>query len=104
MLRRSLLPARRILVASFRELGTNDPFRMAGATAFFTTFSLPAILMIIVRTLGIFSDRRTVGRSMGAELRKVIGEESMNSILQAIRSFRSLQHNLLFSIGVFLFL
>lgn len=99
-----LLPPWQILKATVRALSAHDPFRMAGATAFFTTFALPAILMIIVRTLGLFSDRRTVGRQIGRQLRAVFGDESMDSILQAIRSFRLLQHNLLLTAVIFVFL
>jgi membrane protein len=104
MLIRFLRSAWRIVKDALSGLGTNDPFRMAGATAFFTTFALPAILMIVVRTLGVFSDRRTVGRAIGAQLRKIFGSESMESILKTIRSFRALQYNFLLSVGIFLFL
>ncbi len=99
-----LRTAWRILRNAVRELGLNDPFRMAGATAFFTTFGLPAILMIIVRTLGLFSDRRTVGRQMGRQMRHILGDESMDSIVMAIRSFRSLQQNYLLTAVIFIFL
>jgi len=104
MLSKILLPPWRILKAAIRELGAHDVFRMAGATAFFTTFALPAILMIIVSTLGLFSDRRTIGRQLGGQLRKIFGEESMGSIVQAIRSFRALQDNYLLTAGIFVFL
>ena len=104
MLRKKIRDAWNILKETIRQLGEHDLFRMAGATAFFTTFALPPILMIIVRTLGLFIDRRTVGRQMGKQLREILGSESMDSILQAIRSFRALQHGYLFTAGVFLFL
>ena len=83
---RFFITSLRIVRGAFAVLGARDPFRMAGATAFFTTFALPAILMIIVRTLGLFADRRAVGRQLGSQLRKVLGNESMDAVLQAIRS------------------
>jgi membrane protein len=104
MLKKEIRFAWNILKAAIRHLSDHDLFRMAGATAFFTTFALPAILMIIVRTLGLFIDRRTVGRQMGKQLREILGSESMDSILQAIRSFSALQHGYLFTAGVFVFL
>ena len=36
------------------EFRHNDPLRMAGATAFFTTFALPPILFLITRLFGFF--------------------------------------------------
>jgi membrane protein len=85
-------------------LADNDVIRMAGATAFFTTFALPPMLMIVVRTLGVFSDRRTVGRAMMLQLRKILGDDSAAAMLQTIRSFRALEHNYLVAVGLGLFL
>ena len=39
---------------ALKELLKNDPLRMAGATAFFTTFALPPILVILIQSLGLF--------------------------------------------------
>jgi membrane protein len=41
-----------LLRKSFREFRENDPLRMAGATAFFTTFALPAVLIILIQVFG----------------------------------------------------
>ena len=89
---------------TFRNLAENDIFRMAGATAFFTTFALPPILMVIVRILGLFSDRRTVGRALLAPLRQVFGPEAIEGLLQTIRSFRALEGNYFIATGIFIFL
>lgn len=100
----SLRAAWRTLRKAVALLGAHDPFRMAGATAFFTTFGLPAMLIIVVRTLGIFLNRRTVGRQLGDVLRTVLGPDSVDAIRQAIRSFSALQSGYLLSAGIFLFL
>ena len=45
---------------SFTELRNNDPLRLAGATAFFTTFALPAVLIILIQMFGIFLNRKNL--------------------------------------------
>lgn len=104
MITRYFGTAYKIVRSALRSLASNDLFRMAGATAFFTTFGLPAILMIIVRTLGVFTDRKTLGRHIGTQLRKILGDDSVDSLVQVIRSFSAMQHNFLVSIAVFTFL
>ena len=93
-----------ILKRTFVAFTANDPLRMAGATAFFTSFALPAILIIIVRTLGLFVDRKVLGQKFAAQLTQVFGAETAASISQTIRSFLALQHNLLITSALFLFL
>lgn len=82
----------------------NDPLRMAGATSFFTTFALPPIIIIIIRTLGIFFNKRSLGRQIFEKLNEVIGRESAEQVITTIRSFRALQHNWLITAGSFIFL
>lgn len=94
----------KIVRLAARKLADNDVFRMAGATAFFTTFALPPMLMIIVRILSLFSSPRSVGHALMNPLRKLFGDDNAASILQTIRSFRSLQHNYIVAAGIFLFL
>ncbi len=93
-----------LVKATAQKLSANDPLRMAGATAFFTSFALPPIIMIIVRTLGLFIDRRIVGTQISGQLSMVLGKESTESILKTIRSFRALQHNYIITAALFLFL
>lgn len=87
-----------------RTLAANDPFRLAGATAFFTSFALPPIIMILVRVLGIFLDRRALGKAFEGQLSGLFGNESTENILKVIGSFRALQLNYLATISLFIFL
>lgn len=77
---------------------------MAGATAFFATFALPPIIMITVRTLGLFMNKRALGHSVMNALQQIFGTESVNSFIHTIRSFRALEGNYLIATGIFLFL
>lgn len=105
LLRAELLPkVWKIFRLTLRSLAANDLFRMAGATAFFTTFALPPMVLIIARVLGLFLDRQAVGNALIGPLGGIFGPDTTASIVQTIRSFRSLQDNYLISAGIFLFL
>lgn len=87
-----------------RLLAASDPLRMAGATAFFTTFALPPMLIIIVRTLGLFFDKRRLGRHILGNIGKVIGDEGSMQILAVIRAVREYQFNMLATALIFVFM
>lgn len=93
-----------LLRDTVKELTANAPLRMAGATAFFTSFALPPILMIIVRTLGLIFSKRTVGRNLLRNISEIVGDESARQILATIRGIRSLEHNLFVASLIFIFL
>jgi membrane protein len=79
-----------VLRAAFSLLISNDPLRLAGATAFFTTFALPFLLMILVQTLSLIFNRREISRELFREMSSVLGTESMRQLVETIRGFRSL--------------
>ena len=76
------------LIPSLREFRTNDPLRMAGATAFFTTFALPPIIFIIIHIFGIFFSRRSVGRAIIDRVTNTLGEDGAGQVRQVLRSIR----------------
>ena len=98
------LKAYTLLKASARELAANDPLRMAGATAFFTTFALPTILIIIVRTFGLFFDKKLIGRQILQKLGEVIGKDGSEQVLFVIRSVIGFEFNWLATALLFLFM
>lgn len=94
----------RSLRQSFREIRMNDPLRLAGATAFFTTFALPPILIILFQLFSLFLNRRLVGTEMMEILSDTLGKESADQIRQTTRGFRTLASNWYIAAGGFLFL
>lgn len=92
----------------FKEAGkllvANDPLRMAGATAFFAMFALPPMLMIIVRTFGVFFGRRRVGRQILGKVTDVLGSDGSEQIRSVIRGVRSFQSHPMATVLIFLFL
>ncbi len=89
---------------SFAELRANDPLRMAGATAFFTTFALPAILIILIQLFGLFVSRRKISSDLIDKLANVLGNTSALQIKSTLEGFRSLSEDLLITAIGFVFL
>jgi membrane protein len=89
---------------AFRKLLHNDPLRMAGATAFFTSFALPFILIILSQLLGFFYDVTTVRRELFYTLAEVIGTATMRQVVDILQAFRNLAKNPVITIGGVFFL
>jgi membrane protein len=94
---RSLRPA-------FSELKKNDPLRMAGATAFFTTFALPPILIILFQVFSLFLSRKVVSAEMVKILSETFGTEGSRQIRVTTRGFRTIATNWYIASAGFLFL
>jgi membrane protein len=77
---------------------------MAGATAFFTTFALPSILMLVFQFLSILFQRKIVREQLFGTLSQTLGRSSTLQIIEVIRQFRNLAHNWYLIAGGFLFL
>jgi membrane protein len=82
----------------------NDPLRMAGATAFFTTFALPPIIFILAQLFGLFVGRRNMGRGLVQNLSEVLGKDGAEQVRQVLRSIRGLSDKWYVFILGFLFL
>lgn len=77
---------------------------MAGATAFFTTFALPPILIIITQVLGLVFNPNNISQRLFATLTDIVGPQSVQQIIDTLLAFRKLAQNWLITIGGFLFL
>lgn len=75
----------RLSLVLFRK---NDPLRMAGATAFFTTFALPPIVFLLAHAFGFFIGRREMGRGLLEGISNTVGEEGAGQVRQVLRSIR----------------
>ncbi|GGE43837.1 membrane protein [Pedobacter psychrotolerans] len=84
----------------------NDPLRLAGATAFFTNFALPPILIILIRLFGMFTDRRILFTNIFQRLANILDEDSIKQIKLTLRNIRGIDqawYITLFSFVFFLF-
>lgn len=75
---------------SFKRLQQHNPLQMAGATAFFTSFALPPIIILLFQVLGIFISRRLIGSRLGEVLSATVGTEGAQQLRATAKGFRNL--------------
>lgn len=80
------------LKAAFLLFSKNDPLRLAGATAFFTNFALPPILLILIRLFGFFIDRKILASRLFERLASILDDSSTVQIRQTLRNIRGIDH------------
>lgn len=77
---------------------------MAGATAFFTSFALPPIFIILFQLFTLFLSKRLVATEMMEILTDTLGSASAQQIRQTTRGFGTLTTNWYIGAAGFLFL
>jgi membrane protein len=93
-----------LLKAAFTDFKHNDPLRLAGATAFFTTFALPPILIILIQLFGLIFNPEAVSRNLFSQLQSVLGKESSIQLHEILIGVQQLAHNWFITIGGFVYL
>lgn len=93
-----------VLRKAFQKLRSGNPLRLAGATAFFTTFALPAVLIILLQAIGLFYNSPVIKKGIFAQLQLVLGRESSIDISNILNQMQNLSHNWLVTVGGFIFL
>ncbi|MCX2575546.1 YihY/virulence factor BrkB family protein [Pedobacter sandarakinus] len=91
---------------AFQLFQKNDPLRLAGATAFFTNFALPPILIILIRLFGMFTDRRMLVTHIFERLANILDDDSIKQIRLTLKNIRGVDqawYITLFSFVFFLF-
>lgn len=94
----------KVFKAAFLEFNQNEPIRMAGAVSFFTTFALPALLLIMIQFLGLIFDYDHVSDALSGTLEGIIGQKSTNQVNLTLEAFLKTASNLFISIFGFLFM
>jgi membrane protein len=89
---------------SYAILKRNDPLRLAAATAFFTTFALPPILIILLQLFGLFVNAEQLGKKFFHTLAVTFGKEGALQIRTVFRGIKALGINPYVTIGGFIFL
>lgn len=79
--------------AAFKLFKKNDPLRLAGATAFFTNFALPPILLILIRLFGYFMDRKILVDRLFERLAGLLDDSSTMQIRQTLRNIRGMDQH-----------
>ena len=89
---------------ALKLLQSNDPLRLAGATAFFTTFALPPIVFILAQLFGLLTGPKMIGSGLLENLGKSLGEQGAQQIREVIRSIRGFSESYYVIIPGFIFL
>ena len=92
------------LLPSLQLLRNNDPLRLAGATAFFTTFALPPIVFILAQLFGLLTGPKMIGRGLIENLGYSLGEQGAQQVREVIRSILGFSENYYVIIPGFVFL
>jgi membrane protein len=93
-----------LLKQAFAEFRQNDPLRMAGATAFFTTFALPAVLIILIQVFGLVVSPRFMSRQLFNNLGEVVGKNTAGELHKTLFNVHHLLRNWYEATFGFLFL
>lgn len=88
-----------------KKFQDNDPVVYAAAIAFFTVFSLPSMLIIIVKAVGAFISQEEIQQNLAEQIEALIGPASADEIVTIIEN-RALGDSGIFvsTIGIFFLL
>ena len=75
-----------LLKRAFRDWKDDDAPRMAAAMAYFTVFSLPPLLLLILMVVGVLVDPSTVEGRIESEMASLLGPEGARQIQEMIRN------------------
>jgi membrane protein len=93
-----------LLRRAARELGANDPLRLGAATAFFTSFALPPIVIILVQLLGSVYSARGARLLLLTKLSQLIGTTAAGLVAQTVHNVANAGRNRLITWLGFAFL
>lgn len=89
---------------AFRLLVKNDPLRLAGATAFFTCFALPPILLLLIQLLSLWFNQGRISEKLFSNLGNIVGSNSVNKLEEVLDGIKNMGTNWSINIFGFLFL
>ncbi|MDQ4140592.1 MAG: YihY/virulence factor BrkB family protein [Bacteroidota bacterium] len=79
-----------LLKDAFREYRKNDPLRLGASTAFFTTFALPPILVLLINFLGLLYNADIITAQLISKVQSSLGNRSSSG--QLSRVLDNIQH------------
>ena len=75
-----------ILVKTYKRWMANEPFQLSAAVSYYALFSFPALLIIVIQTVGIFYDKNMVKGKIIDEIGMVLGKDSAETIENLIKN------------------
>ncbi|AXT57189.1 YihY/virulence factor BrkB family protein [Aquimarina sp. AD1] len=70
----------KILVTTYKNWSSNEPFQMSASVSYYALFSFPALLIIIIQTTGIFYKKNEIKGKIIREISEVLGQDVANTI------------------------
>ena len=93
-----------LLHRAARELGANDPLRLGAATAFFTSFALPPILIILVQLLSSLYPSSLVRVMLLHKVSNLVGSSAAGLVAQIVMNVADPMRSRLVTVLGFTFL
>jgi len=93
-----------LLHRAARELGANDPLRLGAATAFFTSFALPPILIILVQLLSSLYPSSLVRVMLLGKISNLVGASAAGLVAQIVMNVADPERSRLVTWAGFAFL
>lgn len=94
----------KLLKESFKDFKDNDPLRLSSSTAFFATFSLIPIIVLLLNLFSIiFSEELLTGKVFNA-LATQLGEETTDHLSTILENVQKIQEGTLVALGSIIFL
>ena len=87
-----------------RELGANDPLRLGAATAFFTSFALPPILIILIEVLSSLYPASLVRLMLLSKISDLLGAPAAGLVAQIVQNVADPERSRLVTWAGFVFL
>ena len=82
-----------LLRRAAREFGAHDPLRLGAATAFFTTFALPPIIIILVQALGALYSASLARTMLLTKLQGLLGTAASGLVDQIVMNVANLERS-----------
>jgi membrane protein len=93
-----------ILVDSIVTLRRNDGLILASSTAFFATFSLSPIIVILVNVLSLYFKSESIRHELFFKLESTFGQQTASEIEKIVNNFMAFEGNWWVTIVSFVFL
>lgn len=93
-----------LLRDSYKELNHNDPLRLSSSTAFFATFSLIPILILLLTALGTIFSQQILTGEIFEIMQQVLGEDATQMLSNILYNVQDMQQGPLITIALFVFL
>jgi membrane protein len=92
-----------VLKEAYKLLKSNDPLLLFSSTAFFTTFALPPILIILTDILKLFFREVTVRTKLFKTIEGILGHGAASDIQTIVDNFEAQERNTILTILISLF-